>query len=288
MTGFVANFLKGGLVGLLCVPLTLWAAESPRAAVDKASLGANKADIHLQTTINGDNHMDIVITSGSGQGCSAGQLWDIVMGGCTPAVYLRTVSTSRSCDCSCPGKGSCSASQSGTYHVYGWRLPTDGREQISSYSDPVWQACSVTSNSCEAEAPPPSNPPIGAPGTTTAIVAADLVCDASNPRFSQGAGSIDQKLEIIQAYKDHYNGFGRCPEYTYAGYQGYFDWQALLTSYSIDSIVAMIKASPVPDSEVQKVVNLACEAGASAVFGPGGYVKSTYIMGSGNGCQVLF
>lgn len=275
------------------IPCLLWAADSPRVMVDQSPMGANKADLGFTSVINGDNHMDVVISSGSGQGCSAGQYWDIGVGGCTSEILLRTVSVTQGCSCDCGGgaTGTCSAQQDGSYQVFGWRLPTAGNELVSRNGATNWGGCYTTSNSCVAIPTAPPSPPgagPGFPGSTIKLISGDLVCDASNPVFSLGGGNITEKIRIINAYMSHPNNFGRCPEYTYAGYQGFFDWQGLLSRFSIDQIVVMIGTTVLPDSEVQKVVDAACNAGADAAFGAGTYVSSTFIRGSGNNCMVLF
>lgn len=71
-----------------------------------SALDANKADIGLNTTINGNNVMQVTINSG-GQGCSAGQYWDIGVGGCTSEVLLRAVSVTRICSCDCGARVCC-------------------------------------------------------------------------------------------------------------------------------------------------------------------------------------
>jgi hypothetical protein len=123
MTGFVANFLKAGLIGLLCAPLALWAADSTQVKAEGTD------------------------------GCTAGQSWDVIVGGCTAPIKLRSVPTSRVSNCSCgEGKtGSCTASQNGSYDVFGWRLSTDGREQISSSNPVTWGPVHVITSSCKAE-----------------------------------------------------------------------------------------------------------------------------------------
>lgn len=263
MTGFVAKLLKAGLIGLLCVPLALWAADSPRVSVDQSPIGANKADIHFDSVINGDNHMDIVITSGSGQGCSAGQFWDIRVGGCTSALKLRSESTSRACDCSCGAgtTGSCSASQSGTYDVFGWKLPTDGRELISYNSPTSWGACQLTANNCVAAPPPDSG---GGGGSGTASVGdtykiTAMICSGAESDYYTAPS--DTPVSIRNMIINQYRGWegGRCPEAS-----GYINWVGYVNRYAYD----MWAPNPgVPDADTyllayQQATRPAIEAGA--------------------------
>lgn len=258
-----------------------------------SALDANKADIGLNTTINGNNVMQVTINSG-GQGCSAGQYWDIGVGVCTSEVLLRSVSVTKfcSCDCGASATGSCSAQQDGSYQVFGWRLPTAGNELISRNGPTTWGSCYTISNSCVAiptgPSPPTGTQP-GAPGTTIAIVTNDLICDSSNPNYPEGGATAFQKNSIIAAYRQHSNGFGRCPESNYAGFAGWSYWQSKLTvdGWSIADVVDLIKTSSVTDAEVRTVLKAACTVAANKAYGVG-YVSATYIMGSGNGCTVLF
>lgn len=117
------KIFKVCLAGLLCIPFALWAADSPEVKAD-----------------------------GTG-GCATGQSWDVVVGGCTAPLKLRSVSIMAGADCSCgAGKtGSCTALQKGSYDVFGWRLTTDGREQISRYTPPAWESVNVITTTCRAE-----------------------------------------------------------------------------------------------------------------------------------------
>lgn len=210
----VKRYLNVGLVGLCLLSLSLWAADKGEVV--------NKADIEFTSLINGDNHMDIVISSGSGGGCSSGQYWDIGVGRCTTAVTLRTESTSRSCSCSCPEAGSCTSSQSGTYPVFGWRLPTAGNELISGYGATSWGSCQMVSNACVAgDTSPPGGggdgtPP--APGTTFIIDA--FICNSGHADWGSGPLGADDKSSIISTYRQ-FNYGSRCPELG-----GYVYWQS--------------------------------------------------------------
>lgn len=272
--------LKAGLIGL-------WFLSAPSWAANDVSAGVNKADIEFTSVINGDNHMDVVISSGNGtvQGCTPGQYWDIGRGGCTSAIQLRTVSTSRACNCACPGAGSCTSSQIGTYPVLGWRLPPSGAELVSSNGATSWNACQIVTNSCTADTGP-AHPP----GSVEQIVVANLICDSSSPYYSMGTGTTPQKETIIRAYRQHVNGFGRCPEFMYAGYDGWMYWQNLVTSHqkTIDEVDREIRVEGVSNADVEAVVNAACADGARSAFGVGSFVSAKYIKGTGNRCSVTF
>lgn len=118
------QIFKACLAGLLCVPFVL--------------LGAGCQQIKADSTA----------------GCPVGQSWDVVVAGCTAPLKLRSEPISAgSPDCSCgEGKtGSCTALQKGSYDVFGWRLTTDGREQISSHGPVNWESVQILTTSCKAE-----------------------------------------------------------------------------------------------------------------------------------------
>jgi len=306
MKRWLLSCLKAGLIGLVFMPSLLWAADSPRVAVDQSPLGANKADIGLITTINGNNHVELQINPG-GQGCSAGQYWDIGMGGCTSAIKLRTVAVSQACDCSCPGTGSCSASQSGSYDVFGWRLPTDGHELVSYNGPTSWGACSVTSNNCQAAPPPDSGGGGGGGGTasvgdTYRIISA-MICDGSSPDYY--TTPVDTPISVRNAIINQYRGWegGRCPEAS-----GYKNWVANVNKYAYDlwapnpgvpdeaTYIAAysnntsqeINAAADADGEKTQAgidaANYLCKLAANELFGSN--VTVQYYLYSGNKCLV--
>jgi hypothetical protein len=305
MKRYLLHCLKAGLIGLMFIPFLLWAADSPRVSVDQSPVGANKADIGFTSVINGDNHMDIVISSGSGQGCSAGQFWDIGMGGCTSAIKLRSVSVSQACDCSCPGTGSCSASQSGSYDVFGWRLPTDGHELVSYNGPTSWGACSVTSNNCQA-APPPDSGGGGGGGTASVgdvyKITAMICSGAESDYYTAPADTpVAIRNQIISQYRS-WEG-GRCPEAS-----GYMNWVKYVNDYAYqywapnpgvpdamtyqraydDATYRAIDAGADQTGEKTAAglaaANHLCQLEANNRFGP--TAQATYVAGSGNQCVV--
>lgn len=287
---------------MMFIPTLLWASDSPRVSVDQSPVGANKADIGFTSVINGDNHMDIVISSGSGQGCSAGQYWDIGMGGCTSAIKLRTVSVSQACDCSCPSTGSCSASQSGSYDVFGWRLPTDGHELVSYNGPTSWGACSLTSNNCQA-APPPDSGGGGTASVGDTYKITAMICDGSDPNY--WTAPADTPATIRNAIISQYRSWlgGRCPEAS-----GYVNWVGYVNTYAyqiwgarpgvpdaatyntayIDKTFPAIDAGANSTGEKTlagvAAANYHCQVAATAKYGS--TAKAEYVYGSGNNCVV--
>jgi hypothetical protein len=222
------RLLRSVVIGLVLVPSLLWAAATPTMTVDQSPIGANKADIHFESLINGDNHMDIIISSGSPPGCSGGQYWDIGVGGCTSAIKLRTESTSQACSCDCsPGTGSCSASQSGTYDVFGWRLPTDGHELISYNGPTSWGACSVTSSSCAAAPPPDSGGGGGTASVGDTYKITAMICSGAESDYYTAPS--DTPVAIRDRIISQYRGWegGRCPEAS-----GYINWVGYVNKYA--------------------------------------------------------
>ncbi len=299
MCSSMLRYLITVIIVCLLSPSVLCAAEVVMSA-DNSGLGANKADIGFISTINGDNHMDIVINPG-GQGCTAGKLWDINVGGCTSAITLRTVSTSRSCSCSCPEAGSCTSSQSGSYPVYGWRLPPSGTEQISSYGSTSWGSCQMVTNACTAATPPPSGgggtPP---PSGTTFIVDA-FICSSAHPQFSSGPLGTTEKNQIISAYRS-FNYGSRCPEQAgYVYWQNSWlgwanDWLAKNPSASMDVALAFTKPTTMESmnsaatqngegsSSYAAVLNGLCSSYATTKYGV--QTNAIYINYSGSSCIV--
>lgn len=306
MTGFVANFLKAGLVGLLCVPLMLWAAESPRMTAE-TRLGANKADIELISTINGNNVMHATISSGTG-GCTAGQFWDVVVGGCTVPLKLRSVPTSQACNCSCGAgtTGSCTASQNGSYDVFGWRLPTDGREQVSSYSPTTWGPCQLVTDSCKAEVPPPPPPADNSGGTasvgdTYKIKA--MICGGAEQDYytapsdtpvavrdmiiSQYRGWVGQRCPEASGYKNWVNYVNTYAYQDWAPRPGVPDVATYITAYrkyTYDAIDAGANITGEKTSAGLAAANHLCQLEANNRFGP--TAQAVYVDGSGNQCIV--
>lgn len=266
------------------------------------AIDPNKADMHLNTVINGNNVMHGTINPG-GQGCSAGQFWDIVVGGCTSPVNLRTASTSQACDCSCPGAGSCSASQSGTYPVFGWRIPTSGTEMVSHYGPTSWGACSVTSNNCQAVVPPgPAEPPAPAPGATWQVTI--YICDASSQHWNTGVANMTeaQKVRFVNTYRD-FNFGKRCPEaFGWTGWQATWNlWanqMAEETGMSYESALelswvpllnAMNEAAAVNRENTPEFLNVMhanCTDLARSTYGDPS-LHAVYLIGSGDKCQII-
>lgn len=123
-----------------------------------AELQKNEADVGMAYKMP---QMEVTIspTGGPPTGCSGGQYWDVVVGGCTAPVKLRDEDALQSCGCTCPDQGSCTSQQEGKTPVLGWRLPPNGGELVASRGATVWGACTETSNSCFASPPPPPPPP---------------------------------------------------------------------------------------------------------------------------------
>lgn len=285
LCSLVRNYGFGALVLVLAM-------MQPIYALDK-----NKADINLNTDLT---RMNIVIGStSSSTGCPAGQNWDINRGGCTSAVSLRNVSTSRACSCTCPQSGSCTSAQSGSYVVYGWRLPTDGRELISHNSATSWGSCSIISNACteDTETGAGTPPPRG----TTYIVEA-FICNASHPQYNSGPLGSADKGRIISTYRS-FNKGARCPEQG-----GFVYWQnqwlgwareyqqetpemsiadALVKAWTSKTQPTMRQAAKEngedQDSYIS-VLNALCSSYGSQRFGIP--VSATYINLSGSSCIV--
>lgn len=294
------RYLKAGLIGLVFVPSLLWAADSPRVSVDSNSLGANKADIGLVTTINFNNHVDLQINPG-GQGCSAGQFWDVRFGRCSSATKLRSESTSKACDCSCPGTGSCSASQSGTYDVFGWQLPTDGHELISYNGPTNWGACSITSNNCQAVTPPDSGGGTASVGMTYKLTA--MICGSSDSNYYTPPANtpLVARNLIISTYRSWVGG--RCPEAS-----GFANWVAHVNSFAYkrwgsnpgvpddatyiaaftgDTLSAILAAAEEKGEHTYQGIvaaNFHCQQAATEKYGS--TAKAEYLLNSGNQCIV--
>jgi hypothetical protein len=185
----------------------------------------SKADVTFQTDLN---HLTITVSPGSGQGggCKASENWDTVLGRCTSAVVIDTKTTSRSCSCSCPSgySGSCRSSQSGTYSVFGWRIPPSGTKLVSHNGATSWGTCRQVSNTCKAPSTPPPTGGGGGGGSTppssgTNFVVSAWICGSGNSGYSSPAGIPNQfRNQLISGYRA-FSYYDRCPE---AG--GYSYW----------------------------------------------------------------
>lgn len=186
------------------------------------ALGPDTADVHFSKY---SNPINITVSQGGSKGCPAGQHWDINVGGCTTAVTLRKESTSRSCGCTCPGSGSCTSSQSGTYPVYGWRIPTAGKELISGYGSTSWGACQMVTNSCQTDGGDSGGGGGGgslSPGQQ--LLVKILVCGPGDLNYGSGPLDSSWKSTIISSYRS-FNIGSRCPE---PG--GFITWQRQIIS----------------------------------------------------------
>lgn len=228
----------------------------------------------------------------SGSGCAASQRWDVIAGRCVSAYRLKTLYTTSSCACSCAYGGSCSSQRTGSYPVYGWKVPPIGTELVSSTGSTSWGSCYKTTDYCASPpAPTPPTPPTPVrppPGSTTQVVSGALICDSSNPLYWLGASSSVNKNKIINAYRNHRYHVGRCPEQDVLGYSGWTHWQAQEQIRGIESVLIDIQNSTNPLSEQIRIVNLICVEAANRAHGSGNYAKSTYINNSGNKCLVTF
>lgn len=269
---------------------------------NKADIRFEKYDKNINVTVNG--------SGGNGGGCSSGQYWDIGVGGCTSAVALKTLSTSQGCPCSCPGgmTGSCSASQSGTYTVFGWRVPTNGAELISHNGPTSWGSCSETSNSCVAAPTPPSGGGGGGGGggpasigTTYSVTA--MICGLSDPTYSTPPANTPTVIRdmIISEYRKWLGG--RCPEasgfinwVSYVNARAYEDWggnpgvpdlNTYITAYTVKTLPAILVAA---DQNGERTIlgmiaaDTHCQRAATEKYGP--TVKAEYVMNTGNQCIV--
>lgn len=193
------RFMRGG--ALLCALLTH----------NSYALEPNTADIGFNVKL------DPVVVVNNGKACTNGQYWDVGVGGCTTQLALRTATTTQACSCTCPEAGSCTAQQTGTYTVYGWRIPPSGTEVISSYSPTTWGGCQMVTNSCRANPPPPGPPP-PTPGQQFIVDA--FICNSSHPSYGSGPLGSGEKNQIIGTYRQ-FNYGQRCPEL-----DGYNYWQS--------------------------------------------------------------
>lgn len=299
MYASIARLLKAFVILMFLINVAN--AAQPLIAVDPNSLGANKADIGFISTINGNNHMDVVINPG-GSGCPAGQFWDVNVGGCTAAITLRTVSTSQACSCTCPGAGSCTASQSGTYPVYGWRIPPAGAEQVSGNGPVSWGSCQMVTNACTAATPPPSGGNGTPPPSGTVFIIDAFICNAGHPDYPSGPLANNYKDRIINAYRQ-FNYSNRCPEQAGFVYwqQQWLNWanewlssnpngtmaQALENKWAVPTKQSMDDAARQNGENspsFASVMNAACSDYAYRKYGV--KVNATYIPNSGSSCIV--
>lgn len=200
-----------GLVLLVMCLMTPILGQTEESVLEK-----NTADILLETDLD---HMNVTINPG-GSGCSAGRMWDVVVGGCTQAVSLRRQSTTASCTCRCPSgqTGSCTKRRTGRYDVLGWRIPPSGSEVISRNGPISWGSCRTISSSCRTVSPPPEPTPSGpTPGTTLTVTA--FICGSSNPNYSRGRGTTTMKNDVLSQYRN-FSYYKRC-----ADSGGYVFWQ---------------------------------------------------------------
>lgn len=259
------------------------------------ALEANTADIRMVGTINGDNVMRMVVENG--KGCAAGQLWDIGTGGCTPPVLLRSESTSQACSCSCPEAGSCTAQQTGTYPVYGWRTPPSGEEVVSGYGSTSWGSCQMVTNSCRANPPPPGPPP---PTSGQRFTVDAFICGSGHPSYGSGPLGSGEKNQIIGTYRQ-FNYGQRCPEEG-----GYVYWQSnwsdladryqqqtgasrsLALSFTWSQIRDSMNTAAQQNGESSpsyaSTLNRMCTDYARSYYGTN--VSASYISGSGSSCSV--
>ncbi|MBD8681261.1 hypothetical protein [Pseudomonas sp. CFBP 13719] len=264
----------------------------PSWAADPA---INTGTIFYQTNMS---NMNVAVNPG-GSGCASGQMWDIVVGRCTSPLQLRTVSTSRSCSCSCSGSGYCTSQQSGTYLVFGWRLPPAGSEQVSSTGSTSWGSCVEVTNACVKD-------PI-APGTGSGTVGEQFyvtifICNSSNPSYYSGPLSASYKEILIQMYRSFNPVLLRCPDYG-----GYLNWQnfwvglanqyqaaspgtslddALLATWS--TTAATIRQAAAINGEekpsYQTNLNVFCTDFATSAYGRP--INAVYVAGSGDKCLI--
>lgn len=264
------------------------------------ALGPDTADVHFSKY---SNPINITVSQGGSTGCPAGQNWDIVVGRCTPAVGIKTLSTSQSCSCSCPSgsTGSCTASQSGSYVVYGWRLPTSGT-QLVSYNGPVsWGSCSETSNSCVADGG--TGPTGPAPPSGTSFTVEAFICNSSHPSYNSGPLDTASKNFIISTYRK-FNSGSRCAEL-----RGYVFWQSSWSNWATEyqganpgatfaMALAATKLFPTSDAMNRAaaengennpaingpILNSFCSSYASQKYGVP--LTATYVNDSGSTCVV--
>lgn len=265
-------------------------------------LEQNRADIRLDSDLR---QMNVIVGSPSSvSGCAAGQYWDIGQGRCTAEVLLRTVNVSESCSCSCPSgtSGSCSSTRSGSYGVFGWRLPTSGQERISYNGPTSWGACSVIANNCQAEVPTDSGTGPVSPGTVWQVTI--YICNASSPAWNTGVANLNdsQKSRFVQTYRN-FNIGARCPESF-----GYTGWQATWNLWANEIVEqlgisyenaleftwtrlrsAMIEAAEINGENTpgfQSVMDSRCTDYARSTYGNPS-LNAVYVMFSGDRCQII-
>jgi hypothetical protein len=226
---FLGSLCRGSATWLVFLALATLALTS-----QGADLNQNSASVVFGNNLS---NMNVDVNSG-GAGCTGGKVWDIVVGGCTTAQTLRTLSTTRSCSCTCSQGGTCTSQQSGTYPVLGWRLPPSGAEQISGNGATTWGSCVEVTNAC-------IKAPI-APGTGTGTAGEQFyvtvfICNSSNANYSAGPLAATYKNRIIANYRSFNQYTQRCPELN-----GYVYWQqnwlAWAQTYASDHSVSLADA----------------------------------------------
>lgn len=132
-------------------------------AVLSPAQAQSTANIELHNDLT---HLDINITPvpGPSGGCASGQRWDVDYGRCIAPRVLRNQSTSQSRTVSCPSPqtGTMTQRRTGSYPVYGWKLPPSGTQSVSHNGSTSWSGWSTTSSNCQ-NPPPPSEPPPPSP-----------------------------------------------------------------------------------------------------------------------------
>lgn len=279
----------------LLLLLVLSSAFLPAVA---AELNANTATIILDSNVK---NIDVKVNDG-GQGCSAGQMWDIVLGRCTSAVSLRSVSTSRACTCTCPQGGSCTSSQSGSYQVMGWRLPPNGAEQVSYNSSTSWGSCVQVTNACITG---PIQPGTGSGTSGEVFYYVAFVCNSNNSAYWSGVlYNTQYKDMIIAAYRSFNSTTRRCPEvngftywqtswrdsaYIYMGKNpGTSFEKAMAETWTYPTLYSMQEGAAKNGESLpsnQYVLNQWCTDEASSAYGR--YTPAVYQTGSGDLCRIL-
>jgi hypothetical protein len=148
------------------------------------------------------------------------------------------------------------------------------------------QSCTVNWGTCAPPTPP--TPPTPPPGSTERITQADLICGSSHPEYNTGYGGqlapTSVRNTIIDSYKNiRNNNLKRCPEPS-----GFSYWQGHYFRHGLQDMINNIIYTPTPVSEALRVANGACESAAKRQYGAGKFKTATYVIGSGNKCEVKF
>ena len=118
-------------------------------------------------------------------------------------------------------------------------------------------------------------------GSSETVIDGDLICSSSHPSYSYGSISNYERNKIIQAYENHPNGYGRCPEA--AGYRYWIN--RMEDGLSIGGMQNDIRNAT---DDVSGVVKAACESAANSTYGYNRYKSADFIKGTGNRCIVRF